>query len=591
MSSVRIAAFLRPIESDSQLLAWFHTDRDEAAFTELVRRHGSAVFAICRRLTRHQQDAEDAFQATFLVLARKANQLRPTDPIGGWLVGVASRTARKAASRTWRRRDREGYLPEDHVVADSPGEPFDADAAQAVLEAVARLPGWLREPVVLCELEGRSRSAVARSLKIPEGTLSSRLATARKRLADRLMAKGYGPAALAILAPIAVPPHLQAATSALLSGTVPATVASLAHGVMRTMVQFPWKIAPLMSAGLFASAVVFGTNPLPAEGKAPATRPIVAAQPAAAKPAADSGKIYFCCEAGLHVISPKGGNADQLNNDPQLQHLDFFSVSPNGKKVAYAIPERRKDESVVTTVTLQNIDGKGQPTKLIEVPFVRQMVWAPDSSAVAITRFDGPFGSINGSKHYLLEPGKEPALLKIPGDHVIAEWSADGKQFLTVRVPRGQNKIEYWLTPVQGGAGRRVAELETQGLDGKLSPDGKQIITAIGRLTETPAEKARREKVGDLPSFRDFDLISIDVATGKATPFPGYPANTVGIPGYCWSPDGKRLVYSYVSAAVGGEEEKFRMIVCDADGGNKKTILEIPGSNSREIANHGYSWR
>ncbi len=170
--------------TDGQFLACFAAHRDESAFAALVRRHGGMVLGVCRRVLGHVQDAEDAFQATFLVLARKASSLRNGEAVGNWLYGVAYRTALEARKRIVRRRGREVPMEDVPAVEVSPAEPQDW---RPVLEReLNRLPERYRTPVVLCHLERRSRQEVARQLGVPEGTLSSRLATARQMLAKRL---------------------------------------------------------------------------------------------------------------------------------------------------------------------------------------------------------------------------------------------------------------------------------------------------------------------------------------------------------------------------------------------------------------------
>src|SRR5262249_9147607 len=171
--------------SDGQFLASFVERRDEAAFAALVRRHGPMVLGVCRRVLGCTHDAEDAFQATFLVLARKAASIAPRELVGNWLHGVARRTALCARAAQRRRRAREKQMKA------MPHPTVEPDAAWQELQALldqelGQLPVLYRAPVVLCDLEGRSRKEVARHLGVPEGTLSSRLATARRLLAARL---------------------------------------------------------------------------------------------------------------------------------------------------------------------------------------------------------------------------------------------------------------------------------------------------------------------------------------------------------------------------------------------------------------------
>ncbi|HEX4610031.1 MAG TPA: sigma-70 family RNA polymerase sigma factor, partial [Urbifossiella sp.] len=172
-----------PPPADADLLGRYAGTRDEAAFAELVRRHGPAVLAVCRRVTRDPHEADDAFQAVFLVLARRAGAVRRGEPLAAWLYGVAVRVARKAAARAARRREKPAATMPD--VPARPTDPFDPDEALVVLEEIARLSPKYRAAVILCELEGRPRAAAARELGIAPGTLSSRLAAARKELADR----------------------------------------------------------------------------------------------------------------------------------------------------------------------------------------------------------------------------------------------------------------------------------------------------------------------------------------------------------------------------------------------------------------------
>jgi DNA-directed RNA polymerase specialized sigma24 family protein len=154
--------------TDGQLLGCFIEHRDEAAFAALMRRHGPMVWGVCRRLL-HQHDAEDAFQATFLVLVRKAASIVPRERVANWLYGVAHQTASQARRTAARRRARE---------------------KQMLDQELRRLPDAYREVIVLSDLEGKTRKEVAQQLNLPEGTVASRLARARTMLAKRLARHG-----------------------------------------------------------------------------------------------------------------------------------------------------------------------------------------------------------------------------------------------------------------------------------------------------------------------------------------------------------------------------------------------------------------
>jgi RNA polymerase sigma factor (sigma-70 family) len=264
--------------TDGQLLESFLAHRDEAAFEALVRRHGPMVLGVCRRVLNNAHDAEDAFQATFLILVRKARSVVPREQVGNWLYGVAYRTALEARRAMARRRTREKQAGPKPLAAEERNDDW-----QPVLDQeLSRLPEKYRLPVVLCLLEGRSRSEVARQLGWPEGTLSSRLAAARRRLAQRLRRRGLGlpgAAGAAALAPhavrAAVPDLLVAATvsaaGALAAGQaiqsvglVSARVVALMKGVLQGMWLTRMKLVTLgflvlALAGLAAGAGAYQT--------------------------------------------------------------------------------------------------------------------------------------------------------------------------------------------------------------------------------------------------------------------------------------------------------------------------------------------
>jgi RNA polymerase sigma factor (sigma-70 family) len=167
-------------QTDRELLRGFAARRDESAFATLVERHGPLVWGVCRRLLRQQQDAEDAFQATFLVLARKAGSVPWREDAANWLYAVALRAARKVRARADRQRRLEGEVAMTPPI-DAPEGP-DAETSAVLTEEVGRLPDKYRRPVVLCYLQGKSYGEAAQLLGWPEGTVSGRLARARELL-------------------------------------------------------------------------------------------------------------------------------------------------------------------------------------------------------------------------------------------------------------------------------------------------------------------------------------------------------------------------------------------------------------------------
>src|SRR5262249_46254001 len=181
---------------DAELVRRFADRRDEAAFEVLVWRHGPMVWATCRRVLRHQQDAEDAFQATFLALARTAATLDTRQAVAGWLHRVAMNAAINLKARR-----RPTCLTDD---VPAPPEP-DGELSGAVDEELERLPHRMRAAFVLCCLEGMTSTEAARELGCPVGTVDSRLHAARARLRDRLTRRGLGPTVVLVGATWTVP--------------------------------------------------------------------------------------------------------------------------------------------------------------------------------------------------------------------------------------------------------------------------------------------------------------------------------------------------------------------------------------------------
>jgi RNA polymerase sigma factor (sigma-70 family) len=168
---------------DATLLELFVNARDEAAFEAIVRRHGPLVYGVCLRVLQNASDAEDAFQATFLVLVRKAAGLKRPELLGNWLHGVAFQTARSARATARRHRKLESQL----IPRELQSAPANFDDLSVVLdEELERLPAKYRIPIVLCELQDTSRKDAAAVLGVPPGTISSRLARGKALLAQRL---------------------------------------------------------------------------------------------------------------------------------------------------------------------------------------------------------------------------------------------------------------------------------------------------------------------------------------------------------------------------------------------------------------------
>jgi RNA polymerase sigma factor (sigma-70 family) len=256
--------------TDAELLEAFLRGRDGLALEVLVRRHAPMVWGVCRRALAHH-DAEDAFQATFLVLVRKAASIHSRELLPNWLYRVACQTARKARQRAAKRCAREKQV---RVMPEPPRGPHDDGAGpelRALLdEELSRLPEKYRVAVVLCDVEGSTRHDAARQLHLPVGTVASRLERGRALLARRLLKRGLGASATALAAAGlqqaasgAVPAalltrtikavNLPAAGEAVTAGLIGTEVAPLAEGVLRGMAAAKRKAA---GAWLALAAVV-----------------------------------------------------------------------------------------------------------------------------------------------------------------------------------------------------------------------------------------------------------------------------------------------------------------------------------------------
>jgi RNA polymerase sigma factor (sigma-70 family) len=239
--------------SDREVLERFVASRDESAFEVLLSRHGPMVLNVCRRLLREPQDVEDAFQAAFLVLVRKAGSIRVEESLGPWLYAVASRTAARARANRRRRREREfsGGDPPEPAREDN----LDSlEVPQVVQEELSLLPDRLRNPLILCYLQGLTHELAARQLGCPVGTVRSRLARARALLRKRIVRRGLSLSVAALTTTLqanakaaVVPPHLRmslikvatrrVSESASLAGGVGVTtsVAAILEGVLYVM--------------------------------------------------------------------------------------------------------------------------------------------------------------------------------------------------------------------------------------------------------------------------------------------------------------------------------------------------------------------
>jgi RNA polymerase sigma factor (sigma-70 family) len=271
---VRALALDLPNASDRDLLARFISRRDPEAFAALVRRHGPMVRSVCRRILRHDHDAEDAFQATFLVLLCKAASIKRKTIVGNWLYGVAYHTAVRARAIAAKRRDREASAALRGEPIVSAQDNAFSDTLALLDEKLNALPDRYRAPIVLCDLRGKTRKEAAEQLGWPEGTVAGRLARGRALLAKR-MGKSIGVLSVVFAAEACACVPLPLVESTLCAASlypmgsaatkVSGSVIALAQGVKNAMFLTKLKTAAVLFlslavAGVGTGGLLFGTQ-------------------------------------------------------------------------------------------------------------------------------------------------------------------------------------------------------------------------------------------------------------------------------------------------------------------------------------------
>jgi len=361
--------------TDGQLLERFATRRDEgseAAFAALVGRHGPMVLRVCRGVLGDDHEAMDAFQATFLVLARKGGSLWVRDSVGPWLHRVACRAAGRAKSAAARRRAAESMAAT--LAAARTGGGDREEFSSVIHEEVDRLPERFRVAVVLCDLEGRTREQAARHLGCPVGTVASRLARGRQRLRDRLRRLGLDPGdgPLTDHTPrVSIPPGLVGPTAVAAArffstgAALPGAAAPLALEVLRSMTMNGWfKVATvLLALGASTSGVVsFAAGDVGVVGAWPDDTPKAASAPA-------GGGGFYKVEPGRlsSVVKVRGGLEASENADvysPIEGETKIVSILPGATPVtkgqliceldSSALKDRLANQVIVTKAAVDD---------------------------------------------------------------------------------------------------------------------------------------------------------------------------------------------------------------------------------------------
>jgi RNA polymerase sigma factor (sigma-70 family) len=525
------------VAPDSLLVERFASRRDEAAFAALVQRHGPLVWGVCRRVLGHDPDAEDAFQATFLVLARKAGSIGRRASVRSWLYAVAYRVAVRARAAAARRRARERPVAEPPAAAASAPDPDQHEVRAILDEEVSRLPERQRLPVILCYLEGKTNDEAARELGCPRGTVATHLARARQRLRGRLARRGLALGAGAVAAPPVAPAALldstpRAATrfaaGKLAAGTTSTNATALAEGVLKAM---------LLSKLKITTAVVLGVGLLIAGTALPIRYPVVAGpQPGARKDPAEKAPAPQAAEQPRAAVwsqravlkqhtepvravafSPDGksllaGGGDKLlslwdvatgrlkatfeGNEGAVISLAF---APDGKRWAAAAHEDKvvrvwRDEE-------RKIEGQDEPghvylleRKLEHDDPVFAVTFSPDGRKL-VAAGGQPAKPAQSGFVTFWDPDNGTDLGTLPGAaDVVAHvaFAPDGK---TLTTTGGDRTLLLWdLT--KKSEPRSLGELDDKLMCYALafSPDGKTVAAAVGKrikLFDTAAGKER----------------------------------------------------------------------------------------------------
>jgi RNA polymerase sigma factor (sigma-70 family) len=527
--------------TDGELLEDYITHSDPAAFEELVCRHGPMVLGVCRRILGNAADADDAFQATFLVLVRKASSIQPRSLVSHWLYGVARNTALKARTRN---RVREVREREASTRSEPAGPQRDDYLRDWLDEALSGLPEKYRVPIILCHLEGKTIQEVARELDWPPGTVACRLARGRDLLGQRLAANGQElpPRMPALL----VPPSLLTATVQgaieLAAGHAPAAVVSpaivaLMEGVLRTMLLTKVKQTTLLvltvlvtlGFGFFLTSARgvqdqpdprSGDKPLvaPDELKPPQPLPPAGLKVLAAFPIEGGGPVLAAALApdnrGVAIVQAQAVTFLALENGKLIWRIDQprawdVAFSPDGKRIAM-----RGIIADTTTGKIRTLLGGHEPPQRDSAGAV---VWTPDGKMVAIA---------GGQKIRLWDAvGPEVRAIATQSPVRALAISPDGKQ---LAIDSGENRVT--LIDLSSGAQKLVlAGHVKEVLSVLFAPDGKLLATGSA----------------------DGTVRLWHVETGKLVAI--LKGHTGPVAGVAWSPDGKIL------ATVGQLDQTLRL--------------------------------
>jgi RNA polymerase sigma factor (sigma-70 family) len=534
--------------SDTQLLERWAGQGDEAAFELLVWRHGPMVLGTCRRLLRDAHEADDAFQATFLILVRKAASIRRREAVAGWLHRVACRVALEARAARARRESRQRSSVD--LLVSAAAEDGNGRELQAALdEEINRLPRHYRGAFVLCCLEGKTQAEAARQLGRPPGTVSAWVSRARQRLRCRLARRGWAPlhggsrkfaegAAPALVPAALVSSLVRAATStaadqAITTGLTGARIAALTEGVLRTMFVSQLKIVVMALVatsviGVGTVGLIFSPAPPPAQGQE-----IQPGEPSGiAESLRDSQRQRQ--ETLLRGLKEEEARLKDAQRTTEEQLRKIRARADDVEKRL----RQEKDSAIPAAEATVDSGGwrrrailSGQPSPVWSVAF------SPDGKRIA-TGSGGTLGEAGQVRVWDAVTGKLMSVADEPRSVRWVTFSPDGRLLATAE---HDNSARLW----ESASGKEVRVLtgHTAALDAvAFSPDGKRLATSSWDKTI---------RVWDSASGKELRVI--EGHTGEVYPL-------------AFSPDGRQLV-------SGGNDKTAR--VWDAATG--KELLTLHG--------------
>ncbi len=513
--------------SDGQLLGCFVEHRDDAAFAALLGRHGPMVWGVCRRLL-GPHDAEDAFQATFLVLVRKAASVVPRERVANWLYGVAHQTALHARRTTARRRAREkqvARIPEPGVME----QDLWQDLQPLLDQELSRLPDAYREVIVLSDLEGRTRREVARQLGVPEGTVGSRLARARTMLAKRLTQRGValsGGALVAVLsqnvASAGVPSSvmssaIQAATVFGAGGVISAQVAALTQGVLKTMLLEKLKsvLAILLAVAIAGVSAVgaagFLRQTLASEPSSARARSNKGVKPAAPAPKTDKDRL----QGTWRLVSTESDGLRIGEGRPELKGYRLV-IEKSSLTLSCAPPPPLTKPEPITAVAEFSLDTRRTP-KVIVLRWKKSLTGKKNVTQRAIYAVKGDTLELCS---YLYDENKKdpPTDFSANVGSKRALWTlkrepASGKKDEKPMQREEKKGFTAWGEPVgglQAGLGLRPGE--------RRAYHHGETVTLVVRVRNIGKETVKFQYVRQ---FLDENPPTVTDAAGKTVPQPG----------------------------------------------------------------------